>query len=78
MRDRIAKLEQQRATVELEGAFLSNMERLQAQVSGDPVPPPHPRTKDPRFAGTFFDGEQVIVDEDGEPLDTIVEDLSEG
>ena len=81
MRDRLGCLEKRtearRATAELEAAFISNMERIKAQITGEPVPPPHPRTKDPRLAGTFFDGEQVIVDEDGEPLGTAVEDLAE-
>lgn len=77
MKARIAKLEQQRATVELEAVFMSNMERLKAQVSGEQISPPHPRTNDPHLRGTFLDAEQIIVDEDGEHLDHAVEDLSE-
>ncbi len=80
LRDKLLRLERRaedrRAEEELKAVFMSTMARLEAQISGAPLPPPHSRSNDPRFAGTFLDGEQRIVDGDGVPINT-VEDLSE-
>jgi len=81
LRDKLVRIarraEDRRATVEIEDAFEANMKKLSAQANGETPPPSHPISSNPRFAGTFLDGEMTIVDEDGEILEGGIGDLSE-
>ena len=77
-KSRIKRLEratrQQRNARELAELFLHNMATVKALAAGEEPPPPHPRSSDSRFAGTFFEGHTTIK---GREPGTPVPDLSE-
>jgi len=65
---------QQRNARELAELFLRNMATIRALAAGEEPLPPHPRSTERKYKGTFFEGHTTIK---GREPGTLLEDLSE-